>query len=285
MVEQIVVGIDGSNASFEAFEQALVVARALGSAIKCVFVVDSRKTQVPIIYTGSSFDASQERIYLPLDPSLKQYYLKIADDLHAFAKNCTENCIQRCEKAGLRASSAIREGYPTVEICDECRSADLLVIGQKGENAHFKRSIVGSTTEDLVRTSPRPIVIVPTRRPAIKRVLYAYDGGRSSENALRFFVSSMKELADEFVLFDMTEPGAGDDASREIDYLALHGIQARIVRRDEPQPLSIFDAARREDADLIVTGAHGKHKIKAYLLGANAAHLIRKSTVPVLVVV
>ena len=89
MIEQMVVGIDGSNPSFEAFEQALDLARRTHSAIKCVFVVDSRKTQVPIVYTGSSFDISLERIYLPLDPNLKQYYVKIADDLHAFAKNCT----------------------------------------------------------------------------------------------------------------------------------------------------------------------------------------------------
>ncbi len=284
MMEQLVVGVDGSPASFEAFEQALQLSRRTGASIKCVYVVDSRKTEVPIVYTGSSFDISLERIYLPLDPNLKDYYARIGEDLRAFAKRCLEICLDRCEKMGVSGSSVIREGFPTAELCAEGRSGDVLVVGQKGENAQYRRAIVGSTTEDLVRTAPLPILVVPARRQEIKRVLSVYDGGRTSENALRFYVNAMKDLAEDFVLFEVEEPEAPDSAIEEVTLLKNHGITARLIRRSDEPNLSVIDLAEREGTDLILTGAYGKHKIKAYILGTTTAHLLRKSTVPVLIV-
>ena len=284
MMEQLVVGIDGSPASFEAFEQGVELARRTEASIKCVYVVDSRKTEVPIVYTGSSFDISLERIYLPLDPNLKDYYARIGEDLRAFAKKCLDMCLERCEKLGVPASSVIREGFPTAELSEEGRSGDLLVVGQKGENAQYRRAIVGSTTEDLVRTAPLPILVVPERRREIKRVIAVYDGGRTSENALRFYVNAMKDLAEEFILFEVEEPEVADSAIEEVTLLKNHGITARLIRRSDVSNLTVIDLAAREQADLILTGAYGKHKIKAYILGTTTAHLLRKSTVPVLIV-
>ena len=36
---------------------------------------------------------------------------------------------------------------------------------------------------------------------------------------------------------------------------------------------------------MILIGAHGRHKIRDYLLGPTASHLIRRSELPVLVAV
>jgi nucleotide-binding universal stress UspA family protein len=41
--------------------------------------------------------------------------------------------------------------------------------------------------------------------------------------------------------------------------------------------------AKREASDLILVGSHGRHKIRDYLLGSTASHLIRRSELPVLV--
>jgi nucleotide-binding universal stress UspA family protein len=41
--------------------------------------------------------------------------------------------------------------------------------------------------------------------------------------------------------------------------------------------------AARESSDLLLVGAHGRHKIRDYLLGSTASHLIRRSELPVLV--
>lgn len=46
----------------------------------------------------------------------------------------------------------------------------------------------------------------------------------------------------------------------------------------------ILPFAERENADLIVMGSHGKYGWKAHMLGSNTYHVVRKSSIPVLVV-
>ena len=74
VIGQIVAGIDGSCNSLTAFQYALDLARRVKAEVKVVFVVDSRKTDLPIIYTASHFDYGFERVYIPPDPGLKGFY-------------------------------------------------------------------------------------------------------------------------------------------------------------------------------------------------------------------
>lgn len=284
VIEQVAVGIDGSPQSFDAFEQALELAQRLGSGLKCVFVVDSRKTQVPIVYTGGAYDISTERIYLPLDQNLRQHYAQIADDLKEFGRNCLSACVRRAADAGVGVSTIVREGYPTSELCEECKSADILVIGQQGENAHYTRTIVGSTTEDLVRTSPRPVVIVPGKRREIRRVLFVYDGSRASENALRFYVNAMGTIADDFVMMLVGEESHVGSFEEEVNFLGHHDVPVRVVSSIAQPSESVPAVAVQEDCDLILAGAYGRRKVLEFILGSIAAHLVRKSPIPVLIV-
>lgn len=74
MIGQVVAGIDGSLHSMTAFQFALDLARRVKAEIKVVFVIDSRKTDLPIIYTASHFDYGFERVYIPPEPGLKSFY-------------------------------------------------------------------------------------------------------------------------------------------------------------------------------------------------------------------
>lgn len=284
MIEELAIGIDGSQQSFDAFDQALLLACRLGCRLKCVFVADSRKTEVPIVYTGGTYDISTERIYLPLDPNLRRHYAQIAEDLTVFGKNCLSVCLRRANEAGIQASSKLRNGFPTTELCEECRSADVLIVGQKGENAHYTRSIVGSTTEDLVRTSPRPVIIVPGKKREIRRVLFVYDGSRTAENALRFYVNTMGNIAEDFSMILVGGEGPFGDPQEEINFLRHHSVPVRILDLETRQSDRILAVVQEEKIDLILAGANGRRKILEFILGSTAAHLIRKSTVPVLIV-
>ena len=284
MIEQLAVGIDGSPQSFDAFDQALELARRLESGLKCVFVVDSRKTQVPIVYSGGAYDISTERIYLPLDPNLRQHYSQIAEDLKEFGRNCLAVCVRRAADAGVQVTEILREGYPTTELCEECKSADILVIGQQGENAHYTRTIVGSTTEDLVRTSPRPVVIVPGKRREIKRVLFVYDGSRASENALRFYVNTLGKIAADFVMMLVGEQSHVGGFEEEVRFLHHHDISVRLMSSLAQPSEAVPAVAAQEECDLVLAGAYGRRRVLDFILGSIAAHLVRKSTVPVLIV-
>jgi nucleotide-binding universal stress UspA family protein len=285
MIGQVVVGIDGSAPSQTAFQYAVDLARRAKAEVKLVFVVDSRKTDLPIVYTASHFDYGFERVYVPPEPGLKDFYERVRRDIRVFAERCVAACRSDAESQGVRFSHVVRDGLPSAILTEEARSGDLLVIGQRGENARFARAIVGSTTEDVVRSSPRPVLVTPPAFRAPKRLLFPYDGSPSAETALRFYVNMLHGVAEELVVLSVTEQMEENfPYDKEFSYLGTHGITCRFVV-ETGRPIDVIPkVAEREGADLIIVGAHGRQKLREYLLGSTASHLIRRSELAVLVV-
>jgi nucleotide-binding universal stress UspA family protein len=284
VIGQVVAGIDGSLNSLTAYQYALDLARRVKAEVKVVFAVDSRKTDLPIIYTASHFDYGFERVYIPPEPGLKGFYDKVRQDIRAFAANCLQLCRRDADAVHVPMVSVVKEGLPSGILTEEARSGDLLVIGQKGENAHIERAIVGSTTEDVVRSCPRPVLVCPAGFRAPARVLFPYDGSPVAEGALQFFVNAFGTIWEEIAVLTVTdelEESFPYDA--ELSYLGTHGIPYRLLMEAGKPVDTIPRVARRESSDLILVGSHGRHKIRDYLLGSTASHLIRRSELPVLV--
>lgn len=285
MIGQIVVGIDGSQFSLSACRHALDLAERTGAEVKIVFALDTRKTDLPIVYTASHFDYGFERVYIPPEPGLKEFYDKVKADLRAFAEMCLDKCRKEAEGRKVNISTVLREGLPSGVLTEEARSGDLLVLGQKGENARFDRAIVGSTTEDVVRSSPRPVLVCPQEFKAIKRLLFPYDGSAGAERALQFCVNALGGIWEEVVILTVAEEvDESFPFEKELSYLRTHGIQYRFIVEEGKPVDAIPKIAAAEQADGIIMGAHGRHKIRDYILGTTAAHLIRRSQLPVLVV-
>jgi nucleotide-binding universal stress UspA family protein len=284
VISQIVAGIDGSQHSLAAFQYALDLAHRVKAEVKAVFVVDSRKTDLPIIYTASHFDYGFERVYIPPEPGLKGFYDRIRQDIRSFADNCLSQCKKEADGHQVTMTSVVREGLPSGILCEEARSGDLLVIGQKGENAHIERAIVGSTTEDVVRSAPRPVLVCPAAFRSPTRVLFPYDGSPIAEGALQFCVNAFGPLWEEMLVLTVTEEMEESfPFDTELGYLGSHGIPYRLLMETGRPVDTIPRVAKRENIDLILIGAHGRHKMRDYLLGSTASHLFRKSELPVLV--
>jgi nucleotide-binding universal stress UspA family protein len=284
VIGQIVAGIDGSLNSLTAFQYALDLARRVKAEIKVVFVVDSRKTDLPIIYTASHFDYGFERVYIPPEPGLKGFYDRVRQDIRAFGENCLALCRKDAEASRVSLTPVLREGLPSGILTEEVRSGDLLVVGQKGENAHIERAIVGSTTEDVVRSSPRPVLVCPTTFRSPQRILFPYDGSAVAESVLQFFVNAFGSIWEEMAVLTVTEQiEESFPFDTELGYLGTHGIPYRLIMETGKPVDTIPRVAKREKSDLILIGAHGRHKIREYLLGSTASHLIRRSELPVLV--
>jgi nucleotide-binding universal stress UspA family protein len=285
MIGQVVVGIDGSAHSLTAFQYAIDLARSAKAELKLVFVVDSRKTDLPIVYTASHFDYGFERVYVPPEPGLKDFYERVRRDIRAFADRCVAACRTDAEAQGVRFQHLVRDGLPSTVLTEEARSGDLLVVGQRGENARFARAIVGSTTEDVVRSSPRPVLVTPLAFRSPQRLLFPYDGSPSAETALRFYVNMLHGITGELVVLSVTEQMEENfPYEQEFSYLGTHGITCRFVV-ETGRPIEVIpNVAQRENADIILVGAHGKQKLREYLLGSTASHLIRRSDLAVLVV-
>ena len=68
----------------------------------------------------------------------------------------------RARRSGADASFLVWDGDPAESIiaAAEAESADLIVVGSHGRN-RVGRAILGSVSDEVVRTSPCPVLVVP----------------------------------------------------------------------------------------------------------------------------
>lgn len=285
MIRQLVVGVDGSENSLAAFGYGEYFAARLGCELKAVFVLDSRKTELPFIYVTGHFDYAFAHPYLTPDAELKNFYLRLKKDLNTFADSCLEACAGRCRAKGIPFIPLKREGLPSAVLSEESRSGDLLLIGQRGENARLPRTIAGSTTEDIARSSPRPLLLCPNSFRPPRKLLFPYDGSITAERALQFSLNMFSSFWRECVilLVGIERPEALI-AEAELRYFKHHQVGYRTVMEKGSPVEAVLRVAEREGSDIILVGSHGAGKIKDYLLGSTTVHLIRKSPLPILIV-
>jgi nucleotide-binding universal stress UspA family protein len=140
----VIVPLDGSEISEAVVPLASVIAARMGSELLFVRVSN-------MAYHTAMGDAG---IYYASPVS----YTRAS----ALAGEYLEPFVERAKLAGIRAEMRAPTGGPAktiTAIADEFENA-LIVIGTRGQSG-FKRLIVGSVTDKVIRTSGHPVLVVP----------------------------------------------------------------------------------------------------------------------------
>lgn len=138
----------------------------------------------------------------------------------------------------------------------------------------------------------------------MQKILVAHDGSKSSDKALKKaveltinFNSSITVLSvvPELYLTQISEAdrnriatALSDEAREALEKirktLAGKSIDVKTVIRQGDPAEKILETAQKMKVDLIVTGSHGRHGAKKFLLGSVSSKLVDYSRCPVLVV-
>ena len=135
---KILIATDGSDRNKTAIEEGLRIARACGSMIFAVHVMDTRR-----------FDASPTDAIMA-DP--RPVMQKQAEDALAIVSTAAQ---------GVTVETAVLEGKPDVEIVRyaEEKGIDLIVIGTHAKRG-FERLLLGSVAEQVLRSTPCRVLVV-----------------------------------------------------------------------------------------------------------------------------
>ena len=217
---------------------------------------------------------------------------------------------------GSPAASLLAEsGDESTTIVDQAvaNRADLIVMGTHGRRG-FKRLLLGSVTESVLREAPCPVLTVPSRAPAaaaervtFKRILCPIDFSTSALQALGFALDLARQADGLVTLLHVIEWLSEEDppASARFDtseyrrYIVadaeerLQGLVAKESRAwAEIHNVIVFGRAHREilraadttPADLIVMGAQGRGGVGLALFGSTTQQVVRGAACPVLTV-
>ena len=284
-MKKIYVGIDGSKESFDSYRCVSELFPGVKVDLTAVFVRDERKIQIPYIYSGAAYDIAYERLYIPVDPQLTKTYEKLNEDNKLFAEKCIKICDSIELNQKIKKSGLILKGDPSEQLMEISKKSDLLVLGQRGENAAYKRELIGSTSEDLIRKSEVPVLICPGDKINLNRTLLVYEGNDSSENALDYYIREMSgistvlQVITKFEMKDFPE-----DSLKKIDKLKQKNITVNIENCTSSLAQKSLEMMESGLVDVFLLGSHGKHKLTEYLLGSNTVHIIRKSSIPVFII-
>ncbi|MFB6122594.1 MAG: universal stress protein [Haloferacaceae archaeon] len=138
MYDDILVPTDGSDCSQRAVEEAVRLATAFDAALHTLYVVDSE-------LTGSEGGGAV-----------------VFDELEAEGRRILDDVVDRAEDAGVdTVEASVATGVPHRSILDYCEAhdVDLLVMGTHGRTG-LERTLIGSVTEKVVRTTDVPVLTV-----------------------------------------------------------------------------------------------------------------------------
>jgi nucleotide-binding universal stress UspA family protein len=210
----------------------------------------------------------------------------------------------------------ITVGKPADEISRavEDKNIDLVITATRGRSG-FKRLILGSVTERLMRTLSCPLLVVrshehefvdkPKQEIKLQKILVGCDFSPDSEQAIAYGLSLAQEFLAELHLAHVIEPPAQPNLIREEalvpgqvqeEYHDLLIQKLKDMVPDEaanwctPQT-SIMEGqphdelvkyAHTRDIDMIVLGVRGHGLVKTLFLGSTTDRVIRDSPCPVL---
>jgi len=265
------------------------------------------------------FGATLHVIHAVENPFLRPTAASPAE-IEAGAHRTIERRFSQTDRDVLRARSIVEvSDNPAEAIVDYGRDSniDLVVMGTLGRRT-AARFLIGSVAARVVRTASCPVLTV--RQPehefveenamiALKQVVVATDFGEAAEAALSYGREFARTFGAKLVLLHvvedvLTRPFAAEafttsypqlqqeieaaskeqlDAALTDDDRRTLSAEAVMLRSNQPADAIAAYAAER-NADILITGTHGRGAVAHMLMGSVAERLVRTAPCPVLTV-
>jgi len=279
MYRKILVGLDGSERSRYALEEALNFAKKTKAEVIGISVIPPQRELV------SSFS-----LFTHIKDLIRKNYEKALDEAKDLA-----------EEKELTIKPILEEGSPYEKIIEvsQKEGCDLIVIGRRGLTS-FEKILLGSTAHKVINKSLIDVLIVPINtKISFKKLLAATDTSEYGNKAVKKAGTIAKSYKGELGILSViklpVEPIIDLQEILEIlkkeleshlvslsEEISKDGVKVEIfVKYGEPYKV-IVETAKEIDATAIVIGAYSSASEKS--LGSVGEKIIAHSSCPVLVV-
>lgn len=192
---------------------------------------------------------------------------------------------ERARAAGVAAPEGLQRHGGLVETLNEFEEGvRLLVIGKRGEAAAVATEHIGSHLERVIRSMSRPILVTTDTFCAPQRIMIAFDGSTTTRKGVEMVAQSplFKGLPCHLVMAGADTADARAQLSRARQTLETAGFEApAAIYPGEPE--AVLARYRQEnEIDMVIMGAYGNSRIRQLFVGSTTTEMIRKSTIPLL---
>jgi nucleotide-binding universal stress UspA family protein len=275
MLTSILIALDGSPCGAAATTLALEWARRLGARLLALGIVDRvgiRRPEPVPLGAGPHKNVREDARVL---------------DAHQRVAGLLADFRARAGAAGARAEILEEVGDPAERILWEAQRADVVMLGREirfNLEAPERRD---ATLAQVVRRSPRPMVVVPETVPEGTGILVAYGGGREGARTLQIFALlglAAGETLDVLTIHRETAE-ARVIARAAADFLSARGVVHRVhtVASSAAPAEVLLDEVRSRRPRLLVLGAHRDHPLRDLFATSVTRAVLRDCPTPIFV--
>lgn len=268
--ERFLVASDGSEFSAAAVREAIGMARKCGAQLHVM----------SLVATGVEHEGLGEAV-LKQEMDAAQAHL---DDIKAQAAAAGT----ACETHVIHGQVVDRE---IVEFAERL-NVDLIVMGRRGRRG-LARMMLGHATAQVIGMAHSNVMVVP--RAAVvegRHIVLATDGSRFADAAAVTAAAMGSFCKSKMTVVAVATTGHGPDSPAEaeplvarlVEHMQGQGVDAEgLVLEGRPDQV-IVALAKERNADLIVTGSHGRTGLERILLGSTTERILNDTSCAVLVV-
>jgi nucleotide-binding universal stress UspA family protein/uncharacterized membrane protein YfcA len=268
--ERFLVASDGSEFSAAAVREAIGMARKCGAQLHVM----------SLVATGVEHEGLGATV-LKEEMGIAQAHLdEVREQAAAAGVSCETHLIH-----GQTVDQEI------VDLAEHLK-ADVIVMGRRGRRG-LARMMLGQATAQVIGRAHCNVLVVPRGATVEGRhIVVATDGSRFAEAAAVTAGSLARFCQTSATVVTVTTASLGPELQAEAEqvvqrvvaHMQSNGAVAEGQVLQGPPAETIAAVAREKNADLIVTGSHGRTALERVLLGSTSERILNETPCAVLVV-
>jgi nucleotide-binding universal stress UspA family protein len=281
-MSHVIACIDGSSITLAVCDYAAWASRQMDAPLNFLHVLGKSEYPIPVDLSGNIGLGSREHLLQEL-AELDEKRSKVALEQGRIMLDAAK---ARALDDGVTSpiTSRQRHGELVDTLIEFESDIRLLVMGRQGEQGDSAGEHIGSHLENVVRTLHRPILVIPADYTEPRSILVAFDGSATTRKAVEMVAASplFRGLPCHVVMVGVDKAESRAQLNWARTTLEQAGFEVTASLRSG-QVEDVLCGYHEEHAiDLIVMGAYGHSRIREFLVGSTTTHLLRKSTVPLL---
>ena len=254
MLRSALVALDGSAYSEPATTLALDWARRFGARLVGLGVLDAPAIRgaEPVPLGAGAYKKARD------EARLVEAHRRVVGFLADF--------LARSQAAGIAAEVLEGIGDPAARILREAQRCDLVILARE-THFHFEtQEQPDETLGQVLRGSPRPVVVVPRELPEGQGIVLAYGGGREAARTLQSFQLLGLAAGETVDVVSIHPDGAEAEGLARLagEYLTAHGAPHRLhpIVSAAPPAEVLLEEIQHARPRLLVMGAQGHHPLR-----------------------
>jgi len=273
MIQEILVGLDGSDDSDIALQHGIALAKACRATLHGLHVVDIVQVESPLLHDLAGATGAVPQFNLTT---------LMRKNLETRGQQLLTQFRQVCEAEGATCVEHLVTGVVPTEITRLAREVDLVLVGRGGVHTHLSKALLGSAVESVVRSGAAPTMVTTQPYRDIRKPLLATDGSPAAMAALAMAMAFTQQLELPLSVVhcastSIDHPEFLDAVQRQMSDSGI-ACDVDIVQGNAHEDLVRY--VREQDYDLLFIGAFGHRRMVEWLLGSTTQYMLRTSPFP-----